>query len=472
MSLSDQPPELLDAIASCLPLPNDLLSFALANKLMYGIIVPEHLSEFRHICCDACRRSLWKSLPDHPGSARILSLDLLPEVPGVQRLIPKSLNASSDEELQGHCGPDCAELLSAAIATMPRLQRFSFHQSRFRCTNLREVEISFHDRHPGRQSFERFSAPLWEFADLTRLSITVTRYPDVNTPRPFLERMFAMLSNCPRLGDLRIASEMLGPHADISSFLTDKLWPDLRCLVVEGDITFDAPEKLSSFLLRHPKLEILSLPEPYQLPLMPSLRWLGLFAPGAVEAINAAHLPRVEYFATADVETPIQTNVQEILDILRALPALRGVTVAFRTASAVEELSRTLPQLKRLTFAASPWNESRLVDRPPQNYLPSPECLAILSSFTCLTHLDTSIFIKEDENTETVLDDLCRTLAAAPKLEYIGFDIVQRFPRLIWFVVVRLADGEYAGRREIRDPRELKWHDWEDVFRVIGISWE
>lgn len=98
--------------------------------------------------------------------------------------------------------------------------------------------------------------------------------------------------------------------------------------------------------------------------------------------------------------------------------------------------------------------------------------MAILSSFTCLTHLDTSIFIKEDENTETVLDDLCRTLAAAPNLEYIGFDIVQRFPRLIWFVVVRLADGEYAGRREIRDPRELKWHDWEDVFRVIGISWE
>ncbi|KAJ7728348.1 hypothetical protein B0H16DRAFT_1589041 [Mycena metata] len=488
MSLCDQPPELLDVIASYLPFPSDLLSLALANKLMYGIVVPEHLSEFHHVCCDARRRKLWKSLSDHPGSARILSLEVLPEAPSVQRSIPQSLNASSDEELQGDCGPDCGELLAAAIAAMPRLRRFSFQQSTFtrthnmkpvfdalrRRSTLREVEITFHDRHPGRQSFERFSAPLWEFSNLTRLSITVTRYPDVNTPRPFLEKMFAMLSTCPRLKDMRIASEMLGPHADISAFLSDKLWPNLRRLVVEGDLTFHAPEKLSSFLLRHPKLEILSLPQSYQLPLIPSLRCLELFAPGAAETVNATHLPHLEYFATADVDAPMQTNVDEILDILRALPALRGVTVAFGTPSGVKKLARTLPRLQRLTFAASPWNQNRLIDRPPQNYLPSPECLAILSSFPCLTHLDTSIFIKQDEHTETVLDDLCRTLAAAPKLEYVGVDFVraqERFHRPKWFIVLRDADEGYAGRREIRDLRELELHDWEGVSRIIGISW-
>lgn len=101
--------------------------------------------------------------------------------------------------------------------------------------------------------------------NLTRVSITVTRHPGVRGgPRPFLQKMFAMLLNCPRLGDLRIASEMRGPRVDISRFLTDKLWPDLRCLVVEGDIAFDDKEKLTSFLLRHPKLETLSLPESHE----------------------------------------------------------------------------------------------------------------------------------------------------------------------------------------------------------------
>jgi hypothetical protein len=39
MSLSLQPPELLDVVASFVPLPSDLLALALTNKALYSVII-------------------------------------------------------------------------------------------------------------------------------------------------------------------------------------------------------------------------------------------------------------------------------------------------------------------------------------------------------------------------------------------------------------------------------------------------
>ncbi|KAJ7689972.1 hypothetical protein B0H17DRAFT_1065769 [Mycena rosella] len=46
MAFSLQPPELLDAITSFIPLPCDLLSLALVSKALHAIVIP-HCLEFR-----------------------------------------------------------------------------------------------------------------------------------------------------------------------------------------------------------------------------------------------------------------------------------------------------------------------------------------------------------------------------------------------------------------------------------------
>ncbi|KAJ7155124.1 hypothetical protein C8R46DRAFT_1356375 [Mycena filopes] len=481
MSLAGQPPELLDAIASFVPLLSDLLSLALSSRVLHGIIVPSHL-EFRHVCCDARRTTLWKALLERPGvSSRIMSLGLHPE--DHQKLIPQSLNAENAEDVNGNGAHDCAEALSTAIATMSSLERFSFHQTSFAaahktkpifealrryCPNLRDVEITFQDGN----SFEAFSAPLWQFANLTRVSVTVNRHVGVRgIPRPFLKHLFAMLSHCPQLQDLRVASEMRGPNADISGFLTST-WPALRRFIVEGDLSLAYTKKLSSFLLRHPSLEALLLPSARNLPLLPNLRWLGPCPEGDTAAIDVAQQPRLEYLAMVSVYWRY-INVARTLNVLRALPSLRGVTAAFPTVAALQQLAEALPNLERLTLAHSPWNLNRVeYPRPQENRIPSPECLGILTSFKHLTHLDTSVSIKRDE---AVLDELFRALSVAPKLEYIGVDLQFDDPRtlacpLTWFKVVRDVHGGYVGRTEVRDARKVRFHDWDDVFREIGVG--
>ena len=112
MSLLLQPPELLDAIASLIRQPRDLLSVALASKALHDVVVPGHL-DFREVCCDPSRTSLWKALAEHPGLAgRILSLDLQSEpistlYSGAEVVVPTSLTTrSSDVEgsLHGESG--------------------------------------------------------------------------------------------------------------------------------------------------------------------------------------------------------------------------------------------------------------------------------------------------------------------------------------------------------------------------------
>ncbi|KAJ7117018.1 hypothetical protein C8R44DRAFT_983326 [Mycena epipterygia] len=89
MSLSLQPTELLDVIAPLIPSPSDLLSLAFASKTLHTIIVPEHL-EFREICCDARRASLWNALTNQPIlAARILSLELMSEHVPLYSLSPE-----------------------------------------------------------------------------------------------------------------------------------------------------------------------------------------------------------------------------------------------------------------------------------------------------------------------------------------------------------------------------------------------
>ncbi|KAJ7659605.1 hypothetical protein DFH06DRAFT_1472466 [Mycena polygramma] len=497
MSLCSQPTELLDAIASCVSVPCDLLSLALTSKLLHGIVVPQHL-EFRKVCCDARRTELWKAIADYPGlSSRIRSLELLAEPirhsrSTAQLRIPQFLvDGHGDEQPCAKWGSDSPRVLAAAISSMTALTRFScgqtiaglreypmdavFQALRQYCPNLRELEITFHDSTP---SFDTFSAPIWELANLTLVSITVNRRAmDRGVPRNFLGKMFEMLTACPRLQDLRLASEMRGPAADVSGLLADKDWPDLRRLVIEGDLTFTDHPAVIEFLTRHPQLETLSLNEPIHLPHLPNLRWLSI--PDLVRTIIPARLPQLEH--TVHTVTRIMywyapsTN-EGVLRTLRALPALRRATIGFHEVSDVQTLARDLPQLERLFFVHTPWNEHR-TKRGIEARLPSAACITALTSLVHLTHLETAALIPSDSDADpdAVLDGLLRSLCAAPKLQYVGVDFFldrqyEYRPVVKWFSLLRDACGGYTGWEEVRNLRRIRHHDWEDVFRSVGIE--
>lgn len=186
MSLSLQPPELLDEITSHIALPSDLLSLALTSKTLHAIVIPKQL-EFREVCCELRRLSLWKALAEHPGlTCRILSLKVQNGsfVPYSRTpvVVPRSLNPSGEEPLLVECHPadasankcevGCSDALCAAIQEMPSLVRFCFSQTQSICThpitpifravlqscpNLRELEIHSAD---GSLYFESIAAPV------------------------------------------------------------------------------------------------------------------------------------------------------------------------------------------------------------------------------------------------------------------------------------------------------------------------
>ncbi|KAJ7131064.1 hypothetical protein C8R44DRAFT_731331 [Mycena epipterygia] len=109
---------------------------------------------------------------------------------------------------------------------------------------------------------------------------------------------------------------------------------------------------------------------------------------------------------------------------------------------------------------------------------PAPECLAALTSFAHLTHLDTSATIQyiadaDDADRGPTHDSLLRALTVAPRLQYVGVDVIHHGvfrPVLTSFSIVRDAHGQYARRRDTRDLRRVRYHDWDGVFRVVGSS--
>ncbi|KAJ6471591.1 hypothetical protein C8R47DRAFT_1297356 [Mycena vitilis] len=477
MCLSSQPPELLDAIASFIPLPCDSLSLALASKLLHGIIVPHHI-EFREVCCDLRRKTLWRALAEQPVlSGRIISLGLFNEViphhGRTQLLIPQSLGVGDEEP----GGSDFQDVLSAAVSDMVALERFSLVQTivvqgkdpiepvlpalqQF-CPNLRELEVIFCELD---SPFENFSAPLWDLGNLTSVSIAVIRPARMSSfvPQHYWGKLFEMLSRCPNLQDLRIAKRQRAPLLDVSSLFAGKEWPRLRRLVIKGDFKFKYPSTMVAFLTHHSKLETLWLTSKLDLPHLPDLRWLFIhnFPP-----IVPENLPRLEYAFTTYVGGPHWDN-EALMRTLRALPHLRGVTIGLQTTAQVEGLARELPQLVHLVFARSPWNDYR--GMPWNKYgpgpvvevcLPSAECIVALTSLTHLTHLETSVAFPSAAHADPMLDELLRSLSGAPKLQYVGVDFFVNgqksdFPVVRWFLIIRDADGNYAGRSEVRNLRK------------------
>jgi hypothetical protein len=400
-----QPPELLEAIASFIPLPRDLLSLALTSKALNALIIPEHL-EFREVSCDPYRTALWTALAELPllaGRIRSLSLQMepIPLHSSAEVVVPQSVAAPNGGAVRGLPSANwagertnqSAEPLCAAISQMHGLTRFCFdHRGNSRlqtigslfdtvrqhCLCLRELELELQyeyegpfdsiidavSRSPRLSSFAsvpNLSTQISEFTNLTRVSITLRSASTKPASHTHLEKVFSMLNRCPQLEHLRIGREDRGPLPDVSKFLADTTWPRLMSLIVEGDLYFYESTTVTTFLSRHPQLEVLELCEFVELPALPNLRWVSV--PGFLEEIStvtAALLPSLQYVAlSATVMTAGTAKISSIF------PALRGTTVSCRTASGLKTLVQAVPQLERLSFGlCSPWNaERRLTKR-------------------------------------------------------------------------------------------------------------
>ncbi|KAJ7135185.1 hypothetical protein C8R43DRAFT_1110139 [Mycena crocata] len=506
MSLVDQPPELLDHIACFICSTRDLLSVALTCRLLHGIVIPEHL-EFRVVRCDPLRNSLWQAVAEHPGSAsRIQTLELISESSSSNPLVlvPKSLMTEQGRFVKctehRHDQCTCTDPLIKAITSMHGLARLCCHTPTTvavfsaivqNCPNLREIEISHYDS--WNAYFHTLSAPLWTLSNLTVLSITVRRHPGMlMEPYAHLPAMFEMLSRCPSLHDLRLAFECR-KDVNIGPLLSKQTWPQLKRLVLEGDLQKMAPKKLNAFLHRHKaSLEILSLAgvlSNQPLPLMPRLRWLYTYDVKQ-NLSTAAQFPSLEHVAAANVYTGDGEDLDNVIDRLGALPRLRGITLKITTAGDLEKLGQTVPHLERLILAGAPWNTGRCLFRNRSSRTPTPECIDILRAFTSLTHLDSAAGIQIDDassdnaasidaplNSATTLDEMLGPLlhsfaAVLPRLRYVCVDIKEPecdFPRSVWYTLVRDADGVLISWEKTKRLDNVRFHDWEDLTRSIGI---
>ena len=71
LTLTSQPPEVLDQIASFLPSPRDLLSLVRTCSRLHAVIAPRHLAYwYRVISCCIGARAVWVHLAAHPALAR------------------------------------------------------------------------------------------------------------------------------------------------------------------------------------------------------------------------------------------------------------------------------------------------------------------------------------------------------------------------------------------------------------------
>jgi hypothetical protein len=91
-----------------------------------------------------------------------------------------------------------------------------------------------------------------------------------------------------------------------------------------------------------------------------------------------------------------------------------------------------------------------------------------------MKHLDSSAVINdEDADADATLDTFLRAFAAAPQLACVGVDWKYHtcdFSCLRWFSILRDNQGAYAGHKEVRRLRGVKFHDWEDVFCVPDLE--
>ncbi|GJJ12807.1 hypothetical protein Clacol_007052 [Clathrus columnatus] len=205
-----------DEIAYELDSPKDLLSLALTSRIFKDQIIPSHL-EYRDICCDLRRESVWKFLANHPRLARgIRSVELVNErflwdSHATVRLPQILENILFDYWSEDYGAPTTDENITMfrdSLSHMTFLRKFIWQQQ---CTSIQKIIDVFHVLTHRTRCLETFSVNLYGFRDrpsdelqlnnptiwsLTGLTKLVVRRPNIAA--------IQMLDLCPEIEDLNL----------------------------------------------------------------------------------------------------------------------------------------------------------------------------------------------------------------------------------------------------------------------------
>lgn len=129
-TLTRQPTEILDAIATCIDSRKDLISLALTCKRMHGVVCPRH-TDYRVIRAKLSAVRVWNHLIVHRSLAsNVRVLEVLDERCSTSAVTPKDIVArdtdleTTDDELGMHAKQE--RTLVAAIGRMSGLQSFTW----------------------------------------------------------------------------------------------------------------------------------------------------------------------------------------------------------------------------------------------------------------------------------------------------------------------------------------------------------
>ncbi|KAF8835382.1 hypothetical protein BDN67DRAFT_937975 [Paxillus ammoniavirescens] len=288
-TLTRQPTEILDAIASHVGSKRDLLALALSCHRMHDVIFPRHY-EYRVICAKISSAGLWNHLIVNRSLARnVRSLEIIDERSTKPLVLPSDITAtdtdleSSDDELTMHSKRE--RYLTSALTKMTALRSFnwscnhspisidSIWATLMKCQTICDVIISdnliFGPYTPPDKVIKTAkpkSGPV--LPELKTIALKSTKHVFGSTKTPELARISGMLTSCPNLEFLDIGYDHRRgqgqqlPAAD--DFFLCSRWPTLRSLSLTNFRCSSAHslESASVFLGAHVNLEVLHLDLP------------------------------------------------------------------------------------------------------------------------------------------------------------------------------------------------------------------
>lgn len=360
-TMTRQPNEILDMIASHIDSRRDLLALALTCQRLRDVVLPRHL-EYRIIHCKLSSEKVWRHLIAHPLLAanvrRVLVMD---ERSRDLETIPSRVAEEEDVHSEGlDMHIEHQRLIVNALANMINLASFAWASNNslitfedvsptlFTCEMLKEVEItdnqmfrpsiaSIDDDEGTRDHLIPFQAA--EVPDLTSVAVRTAKNTTRLNKHPSLIRIQGLLiPHCPNLTALRVGYDHRGPFIPrADEFLARGRWPNLRSLTLQNLWCSTHPgfDAATDFLAAHPLIETLH------------------FELGRVQLELPVHtLPNLkDLVCSKEVAVAILTcpmsNGQR-----RPLESLKGFKLGGRRDAALLQSIKGYPNLKRIDLLA------------------------------------------------------------------------------------------------------------------------
>ncbi|KLO11386.1 hypothetical protein SCHPADRAFT_876960 [Schizopora paradoxa] len=394
-SLTRQPTEILDEVASHVDSKRDLLALGLTCKRLADVVFPRHFA-YRVVRAKFSNLAVWHHLTVHRTLARnVRQLELLDErAPASSVAVPPELRHQSDTDLEASSSDEEGTALQdrqmrvfvGALAKMTRLDAFVWScghplvslldvwPTLLRwCATLRTFQIndayifnskkdsdaSEDDIPKGQRAGKRHLA----LPRLSSVSVHSVKKGFGQVKKPELTDVVEILHSCPNLEELNLKYTPFkgAPSLHVDSLFQFGRWPFLRALYLTNvACSTEGLDAAGSFLASHDGLEVLHLNEfssrafdlsPGALPRLRELRSTKDFAsrimacPLSADDTNNAGSRPLETLEGMRLTGP---GCDTFLDGLRKHPVKKLVLAGYGECEDVRKLVECVPQVTYL----------------------------------------------------------------------------------------------------------------------------